>query len=128
MCGHCRAVKYPPAEVCANCLGESLDWGSVENTGTLLATTPVMATSDDFFRMHLPLSIGSVKLDCGPVVIVFIPKDDIGSGASITIATAIDHSGHPVLVAHNQMVGLDSEAFDWNGSALRSLLSVPTGD
>ena len=121
VCAGCNSVTYPPAEVCAECLGGTLEWSPVPDTARVLAVTEIRATNDDFFRPLLPVAIGSVRLDCGPVVIAFFPDTDLKSGASVVVTSVCDVRGTPVLVAHNQANNVTSEQFDWKGSSLERL-------
>lgn len=76
ICGHCAAVNYPPRAVCGDCLADALEWQQQSNTsGVLLSRTRLGYSLEPVFQPQLPMTIGSIKLDIGPVVIAFIPAD-----------------------------------------------------
>ena len=75
VCLACSTVQYPIREVCVNCLSDELEWQRTNNTGEVLATTVQHYTLDEKFKPQLPLYVASVKLDSGPVVIVFTDVD-----------------------------------------------------
>jgi uncharacterized OB-fold protein len=72
-CTACGAVQYPPRELCGACLADVLEWrhSNVE-LGEVLAMTLVHHTLDAKFRTRLPLSVGLVRFDTGPVALCFL--------------------------------------------------------
>ncbi len=84
VCLACSTVQYPPREVCVKCLGDELEWRQVENTGEVLATTVLHTTLDEKFSQQLPLHVASVKLDSGPVAIVFATPD-LTAGQKVSV-------------------------------------------
>ena len=124
VCGDCSSVKYPPSETCAECLGDKLEWQSVDGRGKVLAVTEVLATPDDFYRGLLPLAMGSVKLLCGHVVFAFFPDAKMSGGDEVTVVAAQDVRGAPLLLAHDQDASMTSESFDWHNSSLEKLFKV----
>jgi len=99
ICNSCYTVQYPPREVCMQCLGGGLEWQRVDAGGTLIAATTLQASVEPYFQARLPLQIGSVKLDCGPVVIAFIDERCRQTGARVRLANRLDDSGQAVPVA-----------------------------
>ena len=123
VCESCGSVNYPPSETCANCLSNDLQWQEVNGSGRVLAITEVQATPDDFYRPLLPLAMGSVKLDCGPVVFAFFLDKDLAAGEKVEVRTAMDIRGVPLLVVHGQDVSITSSDFDWKGSSFKQLFT-----
>ena len=92
VCLACSAVQYPPREVCVNCLSDELEWRPVGNTGEVLATTVLHTTLEEKFSAQLPLHVASVKLDAGPVAIVFgAPELTAGQKMSVVNRKTKEH-------------------------------------
>jgi len=98
-CRDCEMVQYPLRELCGNCLGDNLDWGPVPAEGKLISWTRLHASVEPFFREHLPWPVGSVKLDCGPVVIAHLAVALPATGMGVNVLSYPDGNGVPVLVA-----------------------------
>jgi uncharacterized OB-fold protein len=99
VCQVCGRVDYPLRELCANCLSERLEWTSVEPHGRVLATTTLHRSNLPYFRPHLPLRVGSIKLDAGPVVLAFLDDAAIAAEARVQVRTRLDEAGSASLVA-----------------------------
>ncbi len=84
VCLVCSTVQYPIREVCVDCLSDELEWQQVNNTGEVLATTVQRYTLDEKFNSQLPLYVASVKLDSGPVAIVFADPD-LKAGQKVSV-------------------------------------------
>jgi len=97
-CRDCDTVQYPLRELCGNCLGDNLEWGPVPSAGRLLSWTRLHASVEQFFREHLPWPVGSVKLDCGPVVIAHLAVELPAAGMAVNVLSYLDGNGAPVLV------------------------------
>lgn len=82
-CADCGAAQYPPREVCGVCLSDRLDWEAAESLpGCVLARTKLHHSNEPGFRARLPLMIGLVRLEAGPVAVCFLsdtaaPGDDV---------------------------------------------------
>lgn len=124
VCNDCQSIKYPPAEICAECLGEALEWQDVDGTGKVLALTEVLATPDDFYRELIPVAMGTVKLASGPVVFALFPDASLESGVEVRVVAVTDVRGTPLLLAHNQGVDIASEDFEWKDSTLQKLFKA----
>ena len=74
VCGECGTVQYPLREVCVRCLSAKLPRQAVGAGGLLLARTRLHRSMDERFAPRLPLDVGSVKLDAGPVVIAILER------------------------------------------------------
>lgn len=97
-CRRCGQVQYPLREHCAACLSDDLRWESVAPGGRLLACSTVHHSNDPSFRPRLPLTIGSVRLDCGPVVIAFV-RAGLPAGTPVIVHNRLDPTGAAVLLA-----------------------------
>ncbi|HMN79004.1 MAG TPA: OB-fold domain-containing protein [Burkholderiaceae bacterium] len=107
-CLRCGQVQYPLREHCAACLSDELRWEPVAAGGRLLASTTVHHSNDPSFRPRLPLTIGSVRLDCGPVVIAFV-RAFLPAGTPVIVHNRLDPSGAAVLVALTEHDPLENE-------------------
>jgi NAD(P)-dependent dehydrogenase (short-subunit alcohol dehydrogenase family)/uncharacterized OB-fold protein len=97
ICTDCKAVTYPPLDACPKCWAE-LEWSDQPNGAVLLAETQIEATTDLYFKDHLPWRIGSLKLDVGPVAIAHLHKDlQVGERAALRLM--LDKGGNAALYA-----------------------------
>jgi len=98
-CTVCGAVQYPPRELCWCCLGDALEWQvSDREPGRVLATTTLHHSHDVQFRSHLPLHVGLVRLDAGPMVICFL-AEGYTPDARVVVSAVTDDADRPVLSA-----------------------------
>jgi NAD(P)-dependent dehydrogenase (short-subunit alcohol dehydrogenase family)/uncharacterized OB-fold protein len=97
-CRDCKAVQYPPREVCEKCLSIRLSWTRQEGRGELLAATVLHHSNDLFFRERLPWRLGLAKLACGPTVVAHLHADVPPAPAKLRIAARLDRAGQAVLV------------------------------
>jgi uncharacterized OB-fold protein len=98
-CRDCAEVQYPLRELCGNCLGEHATWTRVSPRGRLLSWTMLYASLEPYFQERLPFKIGSVQLECGPVLIVHLEIADPQAGMKVRVTPRLDASGTAVLVA-----------------------------
>lgn len=98
VCLACLTVQYPIREVCVDCLSCELEWQKVNNTGEVLATTVQRYTLDEKFNSQLPLSVASIKLDSGPVVITFADPD-LKAGQKVSVVNRKTATGEESLFA-----------------------------
>ncbi len=98
VCGACEAVQYPPREVCGACLATGLQWRDVPAGGRVLALTTVRVSADPYFRTRVPWRIGTVRLDCGPVVVAHL-HGDVGDDARVWMVLKLDKAGQGVMFA-----------------------------
>lgn len=99
VCKQCESVQYPPRELCGNCLHDALEWEKISAKGRLISHTELHASTNAFFREHLPLQVALVKLECGAILFVHIAHDEIKTGDAVTILNRRDVSGEGVFVA-----------------------------
>lgn len=99
-CTNCGQVNYPSRELCGNCLADQLIWKEQPRQGTLLAATTLHYSLEPRFNERLPLRIGSIQLDCGPVVIAWVPSSVNSPKMSVSIRESAD--GNRVLMAEER--------------------------
>jgi uncharacterized OB-fold protein len=104
VCGHCKVIQYPPRELCMDCLHDELVWENVSPKGELISHTSLGASTNTFFRDHLPRQLALVKLDCGPVIFAHLAYDEAKTGQRISILNRCDMSGEGVFVAIVELV------------------------
>ncbi len=99
VCSECQTVQYPPRDVCGHCLHDQLPWEPVKNTGTVLASCTLHHSNEPYFQDQLPWRIGTVQLDCGPVVIAHL-QDALQTGDRTSLRLELDAGQTGVLVAY----------------------------
>jgi len=98
-CEHCTEVQYPPREICRNCLSDNLHWRATSNSGTVLSAVELHRSLEPYFQARTPWMLGSVKLDCGQVVLLQLPTDCSSAGSRVVVTQVIDESGEAVMIA-----------------------------
>lgn len=98
-CEDCGAIQYPPRERCLKCLSGSLRWTAAVPHGTLLARTSIRHSNEPWFQSRLPVEIGSVQLDGGPVLITMIDDAALVPGARVRIVARLDVVQQAILAA-----------------------------
>ena len=101
VCEACATVQYPIREVCVRCLSDRLRRQSVQAGGVTLARTLLHRSMDTRFAPRLPLAIGSVKLDAGPVAIAILDAD-LPPGARVQVRAMPGPEGRAVLHASSE--------------------------
>ena len=96
-CEACSTVQYPPREVCCKCLSDQLSWQESDNLGTVLASVALQRSLEPYFQDQTPWLLGSVQLDCGPVVLLQLPSTCQKNGSRVQVTQIIDTSGEAVL-------------------------------
>lgn len=71
-CTTCGVAQYPPRELCAACLADTLQWREIAGDGEVLAITELHHSHEPSSRSQLPLHVGLVLLDAGPSVVCFV--------------------------------------------------------
>jgi uncharacterized OB-fold protein len=86
-CRSCGVAQYPPREVCHSCLSDRLAWDSADSMpARVLARTRLHHSNEPRFRSRLPLTVGLVRLDAGPVVVCFVAETAAqGEGVQVRI-------------------------------------------
>lgn len=101
-CRDCGAVQYPAQDACVRCLSDRLEDTPIDGAGTLVSWTALHRSNEARFAGRLPLRIGSVRLDAGPLVIAFLPEAPDEAAASlprVEVGASCDVDGRPVLTA-----------------------------
>ncbi len=98
VCADCRRAIYPPRDACPHCLSSRLAFEDVADGGVLLAQTVIRTSGDTYFRDRLPWRIGTILLDCGPVMIAHLHAD-VQEGDKVRLSLHLDKSGQAVAFA-----------------------------
>ncbi len=89
-CEDCGAAQYPPREVCAACLSDRLAWRSADSLpGRVLAYTQLHHSNEPRFRPRLPLTVGLVQFEAGPVAVCFLAAA-AAPGDTVQVRTGAD--------------------------------------
>lgn len=97
VCQDCHTATYPPREACPQCWGE-LNWHDQPDGATVLCETSIQASTDLYFRDHLPWRMGKVALDVGPVAIVHLHRS-LKPDDRATVRILLDRGGNAALFA-----------------------------
>jgi len=74
-CADCDTAQYPPREICGACLSDRLVWDSADSLpARVLAGTLLHHSNESRFRARLPLCVGLVKFDAGPLAVCFLSE------------------------------------------------------
>ena len=121
VCTQCETVQYPPREACHRCLSDHLVWKLQSGAGELLSSTVLHHTHDPYFRQRLPWSVGMVRLDSGPTVLVHLPASAPAPPVRVWVSARLDRGGMGVLVASERQDGADLN----NDRRLQEMTSDP---
>lgn len=97
-CMECGTVQYPLREVCVRCLSDRLQRAQANAGGVLLARTVLHRSMDERFAPRLPLPVGSVKLDAGPVLIAILATT-LEPGCRVQLRAVAGPDGRTVMHA-----------------------------
>jgi len=97
-CSKCGQVNYPARELCGNCLADALQWRPVKDTGTVQSITELQYSLEQTYTAHLPWSIASIQLDCGPVVLAHLVPG-IAIDSPVMLKVIQDEQGNRMLLA-----------------------------
>ncbi|BAV63349.1 SDR family NAD(P)-dependent oxidoreductase [Sphingobium cloacae] len=110
-CARCATTTYPPRDACPRCWGP-LDWTDQPRGAQLLSETTIRATTDLYFRDHLPWRMGKLQLDAGPVALAHLHADlKVGDRAEMRLV--IDKGGNAALFALPAGGSRDMEDRQW---------------
>jgi NAD(P)-dependent dehydrogenase (short-subunit alcohol dehydrogenase family)/uncharacterized OB-fold protein len=96
-CVDCGAVTYPPRDACPHCWGE-LAWHDQARGALVLCETTIRATTDLYFRDHLPWHMGKLALDAGPTALAHLHAD-LKPGDRADMYLMLDKGGNAALFA-----------------------------
>jgi NAD(P)-dependent dehydrogenase (short-subunit alcohol dehydrogenase family)/uncharacterized OB-fold protein len=99
VCTECGTVVFPLQELCRACLSDRLQWREVSPAGRLLTRTVIRHSTDAYFQARRPILMGTVQLDCGPVVFARLAPDCTGIGTRLRLFNMLDRGGEQVFVA-----------------------------
>jgi uncharacterized OB-fold protein len=97
-CGQCGAVQYPPRDACHRCLSVELAWTVQPAAGRLISETTLFHSHLAQIEGQLPLRVGLVHLQCGPVALAHIEKSVPTAPADVEVSMRLQE-GYAVLVA-----------------------------
>ncbi len=98
-CAACGTAQYPPRAACHVCLSDLLGWDvTVGVGGQVLARTVLYHSNEPRFRDRLPLAVGLVRLDAGPVVVCFLANGR-AAGDPVCVRVRLDEARNSVLEA-----------------------------
>lgn len=98
-CTACGTMQYPPRELCANCLADTLEWRvSDDAPGEVMANTVLHHSHEPAFGAMLPMRVGLVRLDVGATAVCFL-TEDCAAGMRVIVTARLDGEGHAVLSA-----------------------------
>jgi NAD(P)-dependent dehydrogenase (short-subunit alcohol dehydrogenase family)/uncharacterized OB-fold protein len=98
VCKDCGQAQYPPREACGSCLSDRLHWAEQPSGGRLLAQTTLRHSNHLYFKERLPWRIGTVHLDAGPTVVVFLTESVTANQDRVNVSLRLDRAGEAVLV------------------------------
>jgi uncharacterized OB-fold protein len=86
-CADCGAAQYPPRGFCAVCLSDRMELTTAESLpARVLARTLLHHSNEVRFRIRLPLALGLVQFDAGPVAVCFLARTaKVGDAVQISI-------------------------------------------
>jgi uncharacterized OB-fold protein len=98
-CTECQRYQYPQRHLCGHCLGDQLTDLAFCHPGILVAASDLHHSLEARFTQQLPWRIGTVKLDCGPTVLVHIKDLGMRSGSPVSVKNALQSDGSELLQA-----------------------------
>jgi uncharacterized OB-fold protein len=98
-CRKCGAVQYPPRDACHQCLSVELEWTVQSGAGRMISETTLFHSHLQQFKDQLPMRIGLIHLQCGPVALVHVNQSVPAAPADVQVTAQLDQSGYAMLVA-----------------------------
>ncbi len=87
-CRECAAVQYPPREFCGACLSDRLTWENAQSA-RVVARTVLYHSNEAHWRARLPLTLGLVQFDGGPVAVCLLSKT-VAAGDTVQVSVGAD--------------------------------------
>jgi uncharacterized OB-fold protein len=97
-CRQCGAVQYPPRDACHRCLSVELQWSEQRGAVRLISETTLFHSHLEQFEGQLPLRVGLVHLQCGPVALAYVENAVPKAPADVEVSMRLQ-DGYAVLVA-----------------------------
>lgn len=85
-CGACGHIRFPPARLCARCLGEDAQWVALSGRGVVFSWIVVHQSQHPAFNAESPYNVAIVELEEGPRLhtrIVGCGNDEIHIGMPV---------------------------------------------
>jgi uncharacterized OB-fold protein len=87
-CNACGHSRFPPALLCARCLGEDHQWVKLSGRGTVFSWIVVHQSQHPAFNSDTPYNVTIVELEEGPRLhtnLVECPNDEIHIGMAVEV-------------------------------------------
>jgi uncharacterized OB-fold protein len=97
-CKQCGAVQYPARDACHRCLSVELVWALQPGAGRLISETTLFHSHLQQFDERLPLRIGLIHLQCGPIALAYVEEAVPKAPADVEVSMRLQE-GYAVLVA-----------------------------
>jgi len=81
------------------CLSHRLEWREVDGRGELVADTVLHHSNELYYRERVPLRLGTVRLEAGPMLLVHVHGDCALAPSRVRVRAHLDRSGQAVLMA-----------------------------
>jgi NAD(P)-dependent dehydrogenase (short-subunit alcohol dehydrogenase family)/uncharacterized OB-fold protein len=98
-CFDCGTIQYPPRSACVSCLSHRLEWRAVDGVGELISDTVLHHSNELYYRERVPLRLGLVRLDVGPILLAHLHGDCAVAPSRVRVRAHLDKSGQAVLIA-----------------------------
>lgn len=116
-CAECKAVNYPPRELCSTCLADALSWQPCDNNGQVLSLTVLQHSMEAAFLTAMPCTIASVALKNGPTLITHAAKNLV-IGQEVRVISCNDNSGNRVLFCVKTSCSANEALAAWQNTGL----------
>lgn len=87
-CAGCGTHRFPPRELCSNCLSRQSEWVRVSGRGQVFTFNVMHQVYHPGFADEVPYAVVLVKLDEGPKIttnLVGLPPTDIRIGMPVRV-------------------------------------------
>ena len=100
-CRECDRYIYYPRPICHHCASFDLEWVQVSGEATLFSFTKVWSPEHPYFKPDVPITIGTVELQIGPMMFARIQTDDeteleIGMALEVEFEKVTDDIALPI--------------------------------
>lgn len=90
-CTDCGKLQFPSRDFCGDCLSEKLAWDSADAMpARVVARTVLHHSNEPRFRERLPLTIGLVRFEAGPIALCFLAAS-AQPGDTVQVRTGVDN-------------------------------------
>ena len=85
-CVECGTAQYPARAFCGACLSGRVEWEVAETLAARVRARTLLHHSNEAdFRSRLPLAVGLVQFDAGPVAVCFLSDATVGDRVQVRI-------------------------------------------